>query len=391
MDPNDGPNLALSALATTLPMSCFPRDDVHPSVRYEPVEGHTLRLRNIYSTDRLEDILHAEELLLCVMPKFTGRDPFVVEPQEHGGLNISSASNADQRMCGSETLLYPFAQDQYLDSYPTDNCNVSATVTPISSASTASTASLDGMSNWSSSEPAPDFGIVPPNSCDPFLLQQHNHTTACHDLLVDGVHSLSENLPEVGRHESVACFNSPISLQSVPLLRSSPVERGLSAAHSTGYLDGASMIMPDPLPGPTDPNSYAPSATIPPAWQSKSSGAEGYNLIDHDFIPIDKGVDDFLDELGNMIDWGLIQPKLDATASGQIDHDIMTEMEDDARTSFLFNSSREEAMVQDPSYSDDDWLNRFIGEVGGFATFDQMLEDYGREEATAAAAAVSAQ
>ena len=365
-------------------MSCFPRDDVHPSMRYEPAEYHSHQLKNICSTDRLEDILHANGLLLCIMPKFTAPDPFVVEPQELGGKNISSASNADQPMCGVETSVFPHTQDQYLNGYSIDNSDVSDTVSPIP----ASTA-LDGISNWSSSESAPDFGMMPPNTCEPFLLQQSNQTTACRDFLGDGVHFLCENLQEVGWHELVTCCDSAISLQPVPFLENSQSERDLSAAHPTDYSDGGSTNISSTFDGPTDPATYSSSASTLPSWQSESSDAEDSNAIDHDFNPIDKEVDDFLDELGNTIDWDQIQHNLDDTASTQIDNDTNTQLEDDASMSSSSDGSQEEVILQDPTCSDDDWLDQFIGEVQGFATFDQLLEEHKRE--AAAAAAVSEQ
>jgi hypothetical protein len=372
----NGPDPILFALATTLPMSCFPKDDVHPSARYGTAEPRLCRFDSVHSSNRSGNSLHTDGQM-CLLSQFVAPGSNAVQPSEFGANSISCALDTNYTSCHGSNAISPYPRDQILHRCPIGNGDIFDTVPPLS----ASTASLDGSSNWSSSEPAPEFGAVPMDGFDPRYLDNSCQKGAPHEFLGDSVHVLCQDFPENDWNGWVTCRANAIP-QPAPSVGMQKLACDLSLPHPLDCLKGGHFDVQ------SNTATYLSSTSKPPTPQPVLPTAEGDNALDQTLHHVDNnGVDNFLDELGSTIDWDNIEPCLEDRTIGQTNMVINLQSETSIDAASTIPNDQHHQSPDLPDYiddSDDDSPNHSLGEEGtSFTDLADVLDEH--EERTAAA------
>jgi hypothetical protein len=261
---NESFDPALFALATALPMSCFPIDNVHLSKRYGVLEQKRNRARN--------NTYHGSTF--C-----GGMTPFP--------LDISTRGPCRRRM-----------NDEYsFDSMP-----------PLS----ASTVSSGWTSSWSSNEHITDLGIPGPfealsrsDSDGHFGLSESYPTAPCNAEMLAG------NLADVAHDQSEYAWNGLASCDAGTVLPQQfvqPVEGQMVAYdpissapptnHSAAIPQAGNALLPAPglLPASSLPQHH----TIIPPFRSRMTPEHSPGYVDQEVV-------DFLDELAGVINWNDVE------------------------------------------------------------------------------------
>jgi hypothetical protein len=268
---------SLFALATILPMGCFPIYNVHPSARYGDM-GHKHRRGK-------------SNALYAGMP------------------------------CNGTMSFPPNIQTQFPGTYRTNNADRFDSMPPLS----ASTVSSDWISNWSSSEPVAGLGIfgnldaVPlSGSHAPFAVpKSYPKSTYDPDSLANSFDIVASGQLDNARTQLASCdptIRMPHHL--IQSVESQMLFDGLSSGLSIDLCGGA------PSENQSDfQNTFPPAATVSSASELLPARlfSTGYPSPDHPPSHVDREVDSFLDELANVIDWDNIEPRVEDPQTNRVD------------------------------------------------------------------------
>ena len=263
----NGLDQTLFDLATTLPMSCFPNDNVHPSARYGEPENKRYRLRK----------------------------------NTHYGTSC----------CHDMVSLASHIHDPYAGSHRVNNKDLFDLLPPLS----ASTISSD----WSSNEPATVYG--PAGRFDPmprygdnsyFALPTCPRSTPYNTgVFADSIDIMAQNQNESAWNDLVSVgFCSATHREDIQFIENhmpwNPVASGLSSGLSVG-------------------NRHEAAAHQPTSYKTAAVPATSDLLPQHSVVPlsvdrltpeyspkhIEDQVDNFLDDLADGINWNNEDPNLE--------------------------------------------------------------------------------
>lgn len=314
----------LFALATTLPMSRFPIDDVDPSARYGPAEDTSRRIQRNACYD--------------------------IMPRHHA---ISSPTNMPDLCPGSDWM-----NNEDFNSLP-----------PLS----ASTSSSDWTSDWSANEPAPGFGVscgfdaMPLSSGSIPSFLPGSYTSAL-DLFIDNFGLVAQGQLDYGWDE-LAPFELGLVMPKSALrgVGNQMPCSALSPGLFTNEFSGISFDTPGACQYSCLPTAPAtPAAEQPPLLP-------GFPLPEDDLYPdrpfdnIGIEVDDFLNELGNTINWdSAVSSARDRTENS--DHPN----EPPGTSMARHEDQRQEPSPHDSAYSQHDWEHEFL--AGDPEVFPDSIE-----------------
>lgn len=332
---NEGFDPVLFALATALPMSCFPIDNVHPSARYGAPEDNRYQDRSTihYSSTCCDSVT-----------------PF--------------PSYLQNRCCGRCRM-----NAEYLfDSMP-----------PLS----ASTVSSGWRSNWSSSEPATEFGIAGTFDAMP-LSRSHGHfspsqsypTAPCNfEIFPDYLDIVAQDQPEHAWNGFASC----------DLGSAVPEQFGQAVEGQMPYTVISSGLSLDPfaeISHDVPENGLLPAAGLSPASdlvQQYTKVPPSTGLITPDYSPshIDKEVDAFLDELAGVINWNDVEP---GDEDPEINHmDIADQHTNGVDDTSLLGHRQQQAQQLDQvvaADSQDIWERELLAAASEISpAFGELLDD----------------
>ena len=256
---DDAIDSTLFALATILPMSSFPVDNVHPSQRYGATgnRSYRVRCRAQYGSARRHNMMPFPP---SSQNQFFGR---------HGMI--------DEGLCHSMPSL------------------------------SASTISSGLGSNWSSSNPATDFGST--GTFDAIQVSSNQSAPCASDFLPDSLRIMTQGRPEYAWNEfSSSIFGTDSPQQPLqPAKGHMPYDNPFSGPS----LDHCAGIPFDILR--TFQHASFPGANTSPGLEvlpQQNAFPLTTKYLSPQYSPnnIDREVGDFLDDLGHIIDWDKIEP-----------------------------------------------------------------------------------
>jgi hypothetical protein len=323
----------LFSLVTTLPMSCFPTDNVHPSAQYG------LAGDNDFSISQLA--------------------PCGSTPWDDNMLFLPSTRN----QCSSS---YERSEDDFFDLVP-----------PLS----ASTMSSESSLNRFSDDFVEDFGsarafhaVLLSNADTGSYLPRSCLQAPCgSDFLLKSLDSVAQDLPEYSWNE----LEPPNILaagtqQQFQLDQSQMPWNPLVPETIVGSSDSISFDVPVApediyLPTPmTSPESYS-------LLQQSAHTSTEDPLPDYASDNVDKQVDDFLDELANVIDWESIEHTFEApdTAANSdftksMNHTEIPQPDQHAHDSFDLPIA---------AYFQEGWQYEFLGDAELSPNFFDLLDE----------------
>jgi hypothetical protein len=268
---------SLFALATILPMGCFPTHNVHPSARYGVI-GHKPR---------------------------PGKGN-----AQYAGIHCNDTMSFPQKI-----------QTQFPGTYRINDADWLGSMPPLS----ASTVSSDWISNWPSSEPVAGLKIsgnldaVPlSSSYAPFAVPKtYSNSTYDPDSRVNGFNIVASGQLDNAWTRLASC--DPAILVPHHLIQSVQSQMlfdGLSSGLSIDLCGGApSEIQSD------FQNTFPPAANVSSASDLLPARpfSTGYPSPDHSPSHVDQEVDFFLDELANVIDWDNVEPSAEDPQTNRVD------------------------------------------------------------------------
>lgn len=263
----NGLDQTLFDLATTLPMSCFPNDNVHPSARYGEPESKRYRLRK----------------------------------------NIHYGT----RCCHDMVSLASHIHDPYPGSYWVNNRDLFDVPPPLSTSTISS--------DWSSSEPATVYG--PAGRFDPvprygddsyFALPTHPGSTSCNTgVFADSLDIMAQNENDHTWNDLVSIgFCSATHREDIQFIENhmpwSPVGPGLPSGLSASIPHEAAAHQPTSYKAAAVPatSDLLPQHSVFPLSVDRLTPECSPNHIENQ-------VDNFLDELADVINWNNNEPNLE--------------------------------------------------------------------------------
>ncbi|KAF7509442.1 hypothetical protein GJ744_008005 [Endocarpon pusillum] len=270
----NGLDQALFDLATTLPMSCFPNDSVHPSARYGEPESKRYRLRK----------------------------------KTHYGTTC----------CHDMVSLASHIHDPYPGSYCVNNKDLFDVPTPLSTSTISS--------DWSSNEPATVY--APAGSFDPmprygdnsyFAVPVHLGSTSCNTgVFADSLDIMAANQNDLTWNDLGSIgFCSATHREDIQFIENhmswNPVDPGLPSGLSarTPYEAAAHQ--------PTSSKAAAVPATSDPLPQHPVFPLS-VDRLTPECSPnhIENQVDNFLDDLADVINWNNNEPNLEYSSTNDM-------------------------------------------------------------------------
>ncbi len=333
---NEGLDPTMFALATILPMSCFPIDSVHPSARYGATEDDSYGLQDY--------------------------------------ADYGTTSGDDMRSLPS------YDSDHCLGRYGMNDADLLDQMPPLS----ASTVSSDSSSNWFSSDPAPEFGFgetfdttaLSPSDGVSVILGRYSSAA---DLTVNSLGIAAREQLEYGWN-AWALFNLGSAVSHQP---SQPIEsQSQSNALLLGFSTNSSTTFPFDMAAAFQASSSLAMAASPasellrrqPAIPSSTELLTPENSPNH----IDKEVDDFLDELANVIDWDSAELNIQYPETNTMDFvdPQCTNMMNPAPSPGYDQGQGQELGLHGTAYSHDSWEDESTcGDVEFSPSFTELLNE----------------
>lgn len=308
---NDGINPTLFALATTLPLNCFPNDDDHPARRHGALNNRYGVERNAHHGKVSMRCSHAGNLSLCLMSESQALRFHCAEQQELRTESTSSAARTNLPTCHDMT--WPSSIQKPCPDCCKMNEGLSYRISPNSVSTVAS-----APSNWFPDDPAvAEFGIfgtsdgmLPSHDGGISPLQSSYPVSFTNsDFLADTVRIATQNQNEQGRRLAPCVFGPTVHPQLVPLddskMPCSALLSELSVDHSGGHRSGEPVTLQQ---------RFLPSAVLPPASElllklPVLSCPEAQHVLGDSSFQIGKDADNFLDELGTAMEWAKAEPR----------------------------------------------------------------------------------
>lgn len=345
---NDGLDPTLFALATVLPMSCFPIDNVKPCERYGVPGQKSCR--------------------------------------------VSKTSRHAKSSCNYLSSTSFTAQNHYQDNYGLDDKNLFNLVPSLC----ASTLSADWTSNWSYGEAATcfkdpvSFGIG-----DASLVARNGYSNASldRDYPIDGLDSLAQNRVGFARDElaplEFAPKQGPRLVQFLEGCNPCDVFSSTLSMHGSGgeILDKSYGFRGVHLPPDigASPLEAPPLDPALPRWT-------GYPSPDHSSHCVEQEVDDFLKELGDSIDWDNIAPSSDDSHDNEMatllsrytndrdvdalisSRDLYPELDLDPRSTFTCSQDVSERGIPDEATESPSEISALLEECSPYLPESSTLE-----------------
>jgi hypothetical protein len=359
--PNDSPDPSLFALAATLPVSNFPIDNVHPSVRYE--ESVQLSSRDSWlSSPHFQPPENTDTLA-----------SLRASSQQHGGLRVSRSRRprafrkSAAFVAKSHALSTLLARTSQIATWPrnSDGMNEQYWIDQLPALSSPSDSS-DLTSIWSlddsspGSEPRGLFGLSPASEAGNLfnLAKSCAVEVLCDDTFGAELKDHSIDFPQ----ELLSDYdhmNGTMPLQDLPL--PNPIWTPGQEHGFPGF---------DPEPDTRTPDLFNSSPQTLTLSMSESSIFPPTSLLQEDHLmpdlstnSINNDADGFLDELGELIDWDAINSDPDFSSTNNIDGNtsyLQTSTMPDLQTATLSNTHPNDQEVPDleltlyPSHSTPD-------------------------------------
>jgi hypothetical protein len=375
---------SLLALAITLPMSCFPIDEVHPIARYGTFGDSCCKLRsNTHPRPTFSKSRHVDPLPLYFYSNDTNSHVHRVQKHKFGGKRPSYYYDPHPSQIRRTPNLPSSIDTNLFSKFVLDDRNL-FDAPPLS----ASTVSSDW--NLESSPTGPAFGFriastfdVSPMSTgeDPFLLAMSyanplpelnfmadDFFTSSHKSLESGV---DEPLPG---DPSSAMLSQPFEAgESQSPTQSLCIEPSVDFSNAnlfdtTHLLDDTSVVAwraPPPNQCTTPPEFPCPEAYLSPTTSP---------------CQIDRVVDTFFDELGETVDWDSIEWSFRYPAPCPTDNASPEHLDDMDWLSVSKQDHNQQLQSDLPDLNclEDRWWRQFEAEMGSFATvtdsFDEPVE-----------------
>lgn len=365
---HDDSNSILLALATTLPMSCFPIENVPASARYGALEGPPRIVRNNPGSLKKTRKVHSDDhRSMFLKPESTRPGTEMLRMD-----SVSHAANTGFEKCNVTS----YASPEGVGGYGIGDVSVFNTASPLST----STNSSAWISELSSTEPTSDLGTaalvhtILPTSVDgsyPNMPYKSSSFTNGLNFVSDVDIGFSWNeVPQSNDDFSSSTKAFPSFENQMPALHPNPA---LPFAYPDRQLSQTRSPFKIPTLSPV-----TISRTNLSVQQSTPQLSNDYSPTDTSSIQTNKEVDDFLDDLSDMINWDAVNCP---TSNLEFVQNGITNTPDANSVSRTPLPDHCNHQLQDPSLSDtltvDEtlWWDEFLTQAKKSASLFQMLNE----------------
>jgi hypothetical protein len=380
---SDGPDPTLFALATLLPMSCFPVDSVDQNARYGTTTFQPCqRDGNAHSRKKSLKQLHAYNTPMYTNSLEPG--PYSVEMRKQRKDCVSSAFDTDHPKCHNMLSFPPGVQSESSGRYHPYGGDIWDAV-PILSASTVCS---DQTANWSSSEPANGLGIGETidqkplgRAGEPFFLSNRwcSNVSPTSHVFAGALDDMSDKHAEDIWNDFTSCYlDAPQPPQVFPSIVTRVPTPGFCPTFAVVQSDESVLETPTPVEVPSFPAAAVSMALDPAAKQLTIPLWEDQIIPDRAPEHIDKEVDDFPNDMGSAINWDDIEPCLEDTTFDQIDTVNLHQADSMVERSMFGQGPHQPQECNPPgtTSSEDAWCTQMLRDAESFASFTELLNEH---------------